>query len=67
MPKQSIEVFCKYEADDSIGPLGHSELSRDFEKDSGNTRFQSRYSRPSEQVGHKWSVRVRQVCLSPAI
>jgi hypothetical protein len=31
MPKQSIEVFCKYEADDGVAPLGYDESSRDVE------------------------------------
>jgi hypothetical protein len=67
MPKQSIEVFCKYEADDSVAPLGHDGLSRCVEEDRERTRFQGRYRRPSEQVGHKRTVRVRQVCLSSPI
>jgi hypothetical protein len=33
MPKKSVEVFCKYEADDSVGPLGHIGLSITFEQE----------------------------------
>ncbi len=30
MPKKSVEVFCKYEANDSVGPLGRIGLSHYF-------------------------------------
>jgi hypothetical protein len=33
MPKQSIKVFCKYEADDSIAPLKHMESGPGFEQE----------------------------------
>jgi hypothetical protein len=39
MPKQSIKVFCKYEADDSVAPLEHSESSHGF-KQEGRKRYQ---------------------------
>jgi len=37
MPKQSIEVFCKYEADDGVAPLGHDELSCGVEEEDRET------------------------------
>jgi hypothetical protein len=33
MPQQSIEVFCEYEADDGIRPLGIMNWSHGFEKE----------------------------------
>jgi hypothetical protein len=33
MPKKSVEVFCKYEADDSVAPLGHIGLSITIEQE----------------------------------
>ena len=33
MPKQSIKVFCEYEADDGVAPLGYDELSHDVEQE----------------------------------
>jgi hypothetical protein len=50
MPKQSIEVFCKYEADDGVAPLGHDELSRGVEQEDRETYQVSKQISPSKRT-----------------
>jgi hypothetical protein len=53
MPKQSIEVFCKYEADDGVAPLGHDGLSPGVEEGDREAYQVSKQISPSKRTGRR--------------